>query len=60
MAELKIEELKWINDHQELARLARWMDAEGYAFPRILSMLEKPWNWFDEYQQMNEEALCGG
>ncbi len=51
-----MKEIKWINDHRELAAMARWMANDvRYGVSVICEMLEKPWDWDDEYQQMIKE-----
>lgn len=40
---------EWWKDHMALHRLAAWMSAEGYLIDAVVDMLEKPWNWSEEY-----------
>ena len=48
--------LAWWADHQELAALLRWLEEQhGYtSSTEIIPVLEKPWKWQPEYDEMKE------
>jgi hypothetical protein len=50
------EEPHWWQDHGELSRLLRWLHAgDPLSVPAAISIVEKPWNWDQEYTEMCEE-----
>lgn len=43
----------WYLDSRNIARLIRYLDEEeGISIPICVDILEKPWNWSAEYEEM--------
>jgi hypothetical protein len=46
----------WWYDHTEISRLLRWLDDNGGIDVRdCIGIVEKPWHWDAEYEEMCRE-----
>jgi hypothetical protein len=46
----------WYDDHRNLAAVARNMGAKGDDIGPIMDMLEKPWNWTEEWIEVRDSS----
>lgn len=42
----------WHTDHRNLHRLCEYLDSEGCTTAEILRVIEKPWKWTGEFQEL--------
>lgn len=51
---------EWWHDHREIAALLAWLDERGETPDDVAYLVEKPWKWTPEYQQMLNEQRAQG
>lgn len=49
---------KWYEDHNEIARLAGHLAHAGRDAFEVANMVEKPWHYQDQYEQMETAQLA--